>query len=76
MTKTKSKKQALIGNFFKRKYEEINDNDSSPNVGNDIQANDDVDASPNVDNENIQANDDDVIERFQAMKKKRRAQIY
>ncbi|XP_035840169.1 zinc finger MYM-type protein 1-like [Helianthus annuus] len=58
MMKPKSKKQALIGNFFKRKYEEINDNDSSPNVGNDIQANDDVDASPNVDNENIQANDD------------------
>ncbi|XP_022023407.1 zinc finger MYM-type protein 1-like [Helianthus annuus] len=51
---------ALIGNFFKRKFEEINDNESSPNVGNDIQANDDVDgdASPNVDNENIQANDD------------------
>ncbi|XP_021990942.1 uncharacterized protein LOC110887674 [Helianthus annuus] len=60
MTKPKSKKQALIGNFFKRKFEEINDNESSPNVGNDIQANDDVDgdASPNVDNENIQANDD------------------
>ncbi|KAJ0703930.1 hypothetical protein HanPI659440_Chr14g0557001 [Helianthus annuus] len=52
MTKPKSKKQALIGNFFKRKFEEINDNESSPNVGNDIQANDDVDgdASPNVDN--------------------------
>ncbi|XP_021984857.2 zinc finger MYM-type protein 1-like [Helianthus annuus] len=49
---------------FKRKYEEINDNDtipndvnSSPNVDNDIQANDNVDASPNVDND-IQANDD------------------
>ncbi|XP_022004380.1 uncharacterized protein LOC110901931 [Helianthus annuus] len=61
MTKPKSKKQALIGNFFKRKFEEINDNESSRSVDNEnIQANDDVDgdASPNVDNENIQANDD------------------
>ncbi|XP_021995047.1 uncharacterized protein LOC110891792 [Helianthus annuus] len=33
------------------------DVDSSPNVDNDIQANDDIDASPNVDND-IQANDD------------------
>lgn len=57
MTKPQSKKQSLIGNFFKRKFEEINEN---PNVGDDdtIQTNDDVDARPNVDNDNIQANDD------------------
>ncbi|KAF5772861.1 hypothetical protein HanXRQr2_Chr13g0582171 [Helianthus annuus] len=68
--KSQSKKESLIGNFFKRKYEEINENrvgddDTSPNeatppnVDNDnIQANDDVDSSPNVDNDDIQANDD------------------
>ncbi|KAJ0441535.1 putative transcription factor and/or regulators TTF-type(Zn) family [Helianthus annuus] len=65
MTKPKSKKQVLIGNFFKRKYEEINDDDTTPNETtppnvdvdsspNVDQANDDVDAIPNVD----QANDD------------------
>ncbi|XP_022033097.1 zinc finger MYM-type protein 1-like [Helianthus annuus] len=56
--KPQTKKQSLIGNFFKRKIEEIDENrvandtipnDTSPNVANDnIQANDDIDASPNV----------------------------
>ncbi|KAJ0957028.1 hypothetical protein HanPSC8_Chr01g0022471 [Helianthus annuus] len=55
MTKPKSKKQALIGNFFKRKYEEINDDDTIPNET--TPPNVDVDSSPNVDNDNIQAND-------------------
>ncbi|KAJ0884290.1 hypothetical protein HanPSC8_Chr10g0432021 [Helianthus annuus] len=68
--KPQSKKQSLIGNFFKRKYEKINENRvgdddkipneaTPPNVDNDdIQANDDVDSSLNVDNDDIQANDD------------------
>ncbi|KAJ0539236.1 putative transcription factor and/or regulators TTF-type(Zn) family [Helianthus annuus] len=56
--KPQTKKQSLIGNFFKTKFEEIDENrvandtipnDTSPNVANDnVQANDDIDASPNV----------------------------
>ncbi|KAM0016986.1 putative HAT dimerization domain-containing protein [Helianthus debilis subsp. tardiflorus] len=57
MTKLKSKKQALFGNFFKRKYEEINDDDTIP-PNETTPSNVDVDSSPNVDNDNIQANDD------------------
>ncbi|KAJ0809786.1 putative transcription factor and/or regulators TTF-type(Zn) family [Helianthus annuus] len=55
--KPQTKRQSLIGNFFKRKFEEIDENrvandtipnDTSPNVANDnVQANDDIDASLN-----------------------------
>ncbi|XP_076954522.1 uncharacterized protein LOC143628999 [Bidens hawaiensis] len=36
-------KQVLIGKFFKRKFQEFDDNDGSPNVGNNVQEQDDDD---------------------------------
>ncbi|XP_076956696.1 uncharacterized protein LOC143631974 [Bidens hawaiensis] len=42
-------KQVLIGKFFKRKFQEFDDNDGRPNIGNNVQEQDDDDnIGPNI----------------------------